>query len=440
MLPASAGLALRLLAQTRPGTSPALVGGALVGGLTFPASPGAGAPGREFLNVRLIKRPLAAARAIDRHLTRRGEYRRVLFNARTPMNYAMLAPVHRAMAADPRVEFYFTASEAPERASDILREAGPDARLISPRRAALLRFDAYVAADLLWLTLPRGVPRVQIFHGVAGKYAHDYDTPTRSMREWDRHFFINERRMRNFAASGAIDDGTARLIGMPKVDCLVDGSLHRRAILEGLGLDTDRPTVLYAPTWSAASSLVRLGVDFVSKLAAGPWNLIVKLHDRLRDPRPFYSGGRDWGLALDTALRGTRARLATGADICPYLVAADVMITDHSSAGFEYLLLDRPLVRIHVEDLIASSNTNPEYVDLLRAASTSAADAAEALHAVECSLNDPGRLSATRTAVARDLFYRPGTATLRAARELYSLMELDCPLTETRSAESAVPA
>ena len=29
-----------------------------------------------------------------------------------------------------------------------------------------------------------------------------------------------------------------------------------------------------------------------------------------------------------------------------YLAAADVMITDHSSAGFEYLLVDRPLIRI----------------------------------------------------------------------------------------------
>lgn len=372
-------------------------------------------------------RMVATARALDRRLTRRKDCRRVLFNARTAMNYAMFAPVHRRMADDPRIEFYFTSTESPGCAAEILREAGLGARIISPRRASLMRFDAYVAADLLWLTLPRGAPRVQMFHGVGGKYAHDYDRPTRSMREWARHFFVNERRMRNFAAAGAIDpgDGRARLVGMPKVDCLVDGSLERSDVLETLGLDAERPTILYAPTWSAASSLVRLGPALIEGLLARPWNVIIKLHDRLRDPRPFFSGGYDWGARLQPLLAGTRGLVAETADICPYLAAADVMITDHSSAGFEYLLLDRPLVRIDVPELIAASNTNMEYVDLLKSAATSVTGATEAIKAVEKALENPRHLSSARTAVASELFYRPGTATRRAADELYALMELD---------------
>lgn len=359
------------------------------------------------------------------------------------MNYAMVAPVHRAMAADPRIEFYFTASEAPERATAILREAGADARIISPRRALLMRFDAYVAADLLWLTLPRGARRVQMFHGVGGKYAHDYERPTTSMRQWHRHFFVNQRRLRNFIDAGAIDaDGeAARLVGMPKVDCLVDGSLSRDAAVAALGLDPSRPTILYAPTWSAASSINRLGVEFIERLLDGPWNTVVKLHDRLRDPRSFYSGGVDWGARLEPVLQGrSHARLAAGANICPYLAAADVMITDHSSAGFEYLLLDRPLVRVHVPELLEQSNTNPEYVDLLRAASTSTNDPASTIAAVEKSLAHPKHLSATRVAVAEDLFYRPGTATERAAHELYALMELDRPTLRTSDLERTVAA
>src|SRR5436190_2197263 len=216
-----------------------------------------------------VKRAIEAMRSVDRRLSRRGDRRRVLFNARTPMNYAMFAPVHRALVSDPRVEVYFTASEAPDRATAILREAGADARIVSPRRASLMRFDAYIAADLLWLALPRG---------------------------------------------------------------------------------PSRPTVLYGPTWSAASSINLLGMEFIERLVAGPWNTVVKLHDRLRDERPFYSGGLDWGGRLAPALQGAHARLASGANICPCLAAADVMITDHSSAGFEYLLLDRPLVRVHVPE------------------------------------------------------------------------------------------
>jgi hypothetical protein len=32
-------------------------------------------------------------------------------------------------------------------------------------------FDAYVAADFVWATLRRGTRRVQMFHGVAGKWS-----------------------------------------------------------------------------------------------------------------------------------------------------------------------------------------------------------------------------------------------------------------------------
>ena len=390
----------------------------------------------------VFRRSVEALRAADRRLTTRTGRRRILFNARTAMNYAMFAPVHRAMAADPRVEFYFTASEAPERAHAILREAGSGARIVSPRRAALTRFDAYVAADFLWLTLPRGARRVQLFHGVGGKFSHDYDTPTKSMRQWHRHFFVNERRLRNFLAAGAIDagSGAARLVGMPKVDCLVDGSLERDQVLASFGLDPARPTVLYAPTWSAASSINKLGIAFIERLIAGPWNVIVKLHDRLRDPRPFYSGGRDWGAALAPLMRGESARLAEQADICPYLAAADVMITDHSSAGFEYLLLDRPLVRVDVPELLESTNTNREYVDLLRSAALTATDADSVLRGIEQSLADPGHLSASRSVVANDLFYKPGTATARAARELYDVMELEAPGDARRNRAESVAA
>jgi CDP-glycerol glycerophosphotransferase (TagB/SpsB family) len=100
------------------------------------------------------------------------------------------------------------------------------------------------------------------------------------------------------------------------------------------------------------------------------------------------------------------------------------MITDHSSVGFEYLLLDRPLVRIHVPELIKNTDIEPSYVELLASASTSVTNVGEVLAAVERGLNEPSENSATRTAVANEMFYKPGTATDRAVGELYDLMEL----------------
>ena len=287
-----------------------------------------------------------------------------------------------------------------------------------------MKFDAYIASDFMWASLPRGTNRVQVFHGVGGKYG--FDAPTRSMREWHRLFFVNERRLRNFIAAGAIDaDSPAiRLIGMPKVDSIVDGSISREAELEKLGLDPSRPAVLYAPTWSPASSLNAVGVELIEGLLRLDVNVIVKLHDRSCDLRERYSGGIDWVARLAPLLRRGRGVLAPGHDISPYLVAADMMITDHSSAGFEFLLRDRPIVRIHRPELIDLANIHPDYVSLLASVADSVDDAQGALAAVERGLADPAALGSERRRVAADLFYRPGGATARAVDALYELVEL----------------
>ena len=383
--------------------------------------------------------PLGSAfetvRALDTRWSRRSGTRRILVDSRTPVNFTMVAPVVRAMENDARVQFFFTASEEPRRANAIYREA-TGVRTIHPARAALMKFDAYVASDFMWASLPRGTARVQVFHGVGGKYG--FDAPDRSMREWHRLFFVNERRLRNFIAAGAIDaDSPAiRLIGMPKADCLVDGSIDRAQVLASLGLDPARPTVLYAPTWSPASSLNAMGAELVTALARLPINIILKLHDRSRDPRERYSGGIDWVTRMRPLLPAGRGVIAPGHDISPYLVAADLMITDHSSAGFEFLLRDRPIVRIHRPELIALANIHRDYVNLLASVSASVDDAEQAVAAAERGLADPGARAGDRRAVAADLFYRPGGATKRSIAALYEVIGLDPSPASLRSAES----
>lgn len=383
---------------------------------------------------------LGGARTLDLALTRREGRRSILIDSTTAMNYIMVAPLQAALAGDPRVRFFATSSAGSAGGADlgtIYRDALPGTRIITPRAAALKRFDVYLSADLLWATLPRGTARIQMFHGVAGKFQHDYDTPASSMRRWHRFFFVNRRRMRNFVQAGAIDASSAapRLIGMPKVDCLVDGSLRRDDVLRMLRLDATRPTILYAPTWSAASSLNLMGLELVAGLLDRSWNVIVKLHDRSRDLRPFYSGGVDWPARLAGVMAGKTGHLVSDADICPYLAAADVMITDHSSAGFEYLLLDRPLIRIHVPELLRGSNIGEEYVRLLAEAARSVDGPLAALQAVERGLADPAAGSASRRAVAEDLFFKPGGATARAVDELYDAMALS-PIAATAAVNS----
>ena len=374
---------------------------------------------------------VSRARALDTRWQRflHPERRRVLINAGLPMEFSMIAPIYRRLSQDLRIEFFFTSTTHPDNARPIFAEAGEAIEIVGPRRAALMKFDAYLAADFIWAKLPRGTKRIQTFHGVAGKYGNLYDRPEHSLREWDRLFFINQRRLNNFVAAGAIDPDSSAicLIGMPKADCLVDGSLQRDAVLKSLGIDPSRRTVLYAPTWTPYASLNVMGEELITQLGRAGFCVIVKLHDNSRDTDPRNSGGVNWVERLTPILQTYGGHLAVRSTITPYLVAADVMISDHSSAGFEYLLLNRPLIRIEMPELIARTNIHPDYVELLVKASTTVRTPQEAVEVTESTYFNPLQLATQRKVVAEELFYKPGTATRRAVTELYKLMELSPP-------------
>lgn len=380
----------------------------------------------------LVSPLVHAARDLDTrwHRARWPHVRHVLFDASTAMEYGMMAPVHRRLLADPRVRTFLMSSKRPDRAREIFRDAPRHVPIVLPRAAMMNRFDAYVAADFMWATLPRGTHRVQMFHGVAGKWSQVYDRPGSSMRHWHRLFFINRRRLHNYIASGAIDrDSDAiRLVGMPKSDCLVDGTLTRDGVLAANGMDPARTTVLYAPTWTRFSSLNVMGEQAVRGLIDARYRVLVKLHENSLDPAFQNSGGVDWVARLQPILARGDGHMIMSSDASPWLVAADMLVTDHSSIGFEYLLLDRPLIRIAVPDLIKGADIASEYVNLIAAASTTVESVAGLLAAMERAVADPSHLSIVRRAVAAELFHDPGRATDRALNELYSVMNLDAPL------------
>lgn len=361
------------------------------------------------------------------HRSRSADTRQILVDARTAMNYATVAPIVEGLQKDSRVKILFTASETPQLLDQIYAYTCSPSQLVSPRTAALMHFDGYLTADFLWARLLRGTRRVQTFHGVAGKYRTVYDSPANSMRGWHRLFFINKRRLQNFVDTGAIDEDSPaiRLIGMPRLDCLVDGSLERDQVLTSMGIDPSRKTVLYAPTWSRYSSVATMGEELVKRLGKAGYTVIVKLHDRSRQSDDYHSGGVDWGERLAPLLRATGGILASGSNSSSYLMAADALITDHSSVGFEYLLLDRPLIRIHMPELLEKTDVEPAYVELMKEASTTVFDIENLLPAVEDSFANPTRHSKSRKAVASEMFYDPGGATNRAILEMYDVIELD---------------
>jgi hypothetical protein len=244
--------------------------------------------------------------------------------------------------------------------------------------AAWSRVDLLAGSDPWSLPTHRCHRRINFFHGVAGKY--DLDDPSHlpiGFDVYDRVGFVNADRMQRYLDKGIVRPEAAVLIGFPKLDALINGHYDGNAVRQRLGLSADRPTAIYAPTWSPASSLNLAGEAIVAGLAGAGWNVIIKPHAWLFEPDLKYSGGIDWRERLRRLEAPGRVVLCESADPSPLVAAADLMVTDHSSIGFEFCRLDRPLIVFDAPDLAQAARINPERVAALRGAARVVADASE---------------------------------------------------------------
>lgn len=382
--------------------------------------------------VALLRSITPVIHRLDHALGRLSARRDVLIEMRTPVYHAVLGPIAEALAplrqgfggqaAEPDVHVWYT-SESPNRVEHLV----PASQLLTHAQVEWRRFDLYINGDP-WAAarLRRCERRVNFFHGVAGKY--DLDQPAGlplGFESYDHVAFINRDRMLRYLAAQIVTPQQAVLVGYPKLDTLAGGGFDGAAIRASLGLRPGHPTALYAPTYSEASSLHLAGPEIVNALAGAGLNVIVKLHDRSLDPDPRYNAGIDWRArfsALEKAHEPGRVRFVDTSDASPLLAAADCMVTDHSSVGFEYLVLDRPLLVFDAPDLPRAARINPEKLALLRSTATVVSTAAELASRVRHALDHPAHLSAARRRVARLLFFDPGHATGRAVQLIRGLL------------------
>jgi hypothetical protein len=368
-------------------------------------------------------------RQLDHAVGRIGRSRSVLLEARTPMNLAVLRPVFEPLLADSRLQVQFTSPQR-EDVTAAFEEFGVTRYLVDRSTVRWRRFDLYVNADP-WeaVKLRRVARQLNFFHGVAGKY--NLDCPTGlplNFRRYDRVAFPNEGRRRAYIEAGIVPEQRAVLVGYPKADVLTARTVDVQAMAASLGLDNTRATVIFAPTFSPASALNYAGEEIIETLLGSGCNVIAKLHDRSLDPDARYTGGINWRERL-ARFTGPRFLLATGGDSTPYVLASDVMVTDHSSIGFEFCAADRPLVVFDAPGLIEAARINPDKVALLRSAGTVVSGTAQLADAIRGALAAPHLRSAERRRAAEEVFFHPGTATERALRLVYELLSLPVNLT-----------
>jgi CDP-glycerol glycerophosphotransferase (TagB/SpsB family) len=374
-----------------------------------------------------------SARLVDRAIGRAFGRRRALFDLRNAMNVAVLQPMFSALQRDNRVHVAFACEEPGRVAAAVRQAAGAD--VLDHAEVMWQRWDLYVSGDP-WTRpqLRRCSQSANFFHGVAGNSNLDDPSALQTGFDWfDRVGFINAERMDTYLKRGIVSADAAVLVGFPKADRLVLGGYSASQIRSSLGLDSNRMTDLYAPGWSPASSLHVAGEQIVASLRNSGFNVIVKLHPMSFHPEAKYSGGIDWRSRMDAVQEPGRVVHAIESDSSPVMAASDVLVTDHSTVGFEYCLLDRPIVLFDVPDLVRIARVNPDQVARLRGVARLVGRNEDVGLVARDDLAQPDRLTTARRQLAARMFYGAGTATARALAVLYDLLQLAPPEVQPRS-------
>ncbi|MFT4221267.1 MAG: CDP-glycerol glycerophosphotransferase family protein [Microbacterium sp.] len=145
----------------------------------------------------------------------------------------------------------------------------------------------------------------------------------------------------DYAEAFGIDIARVHALGVPRTDAFFDTAAvaaASAAVRARHGIPADRRIALYAPTFRGEGQLdARFDHDSVDWAAVAArlgddWTLLVKMH-------PFVAPLDVAGRGLRTVIDVTRDR-----EITELLMAADVLVTDYSSAIFEFALLRRPIV------------------------------------------------------------------------------------------------
>jgi CDP-glycerol glycerophosphotransferase (TagB/SpsB family) len=223
--------------------------------------------------------------------------------------------------------------------------------------AELTRFRPHVviaAEDITYLHLRAHLPRsifIHTRHGLASK-----GIPERSFRAADYVCVTSEFVRYDFLRRGIRPRRGYWVVGYVQMDNLFTAERPP-------AIPPAKRVVLYAPTWhNGLSSLPVLGERVVELLRGRRPDtfLVIK-------PHPLVQQGARPSLApwMETLRRVCRDRddvlllEERGADVMPWLNAADVLVSDASSVQLEYLALDRPIVLINHPDRHASPHFDP---------------------------------------------------------------------------------
>ena len=196
-------------------------------------------------------------------------------------------------------------------------------------------------------------------------------------------------------------------VGFSKLDPMINiTSAERTKVQEKYNFDQNKKTILYAPTFFP-SSIEKMSDQFPQEFS--DCNILIKAH-YLTYERTQYKKQRD-KLALWAKQSNCHVASVEEYDLAPFFSISDVMISDESSAMFEFACLDKPVVSNRYAKLRLSyylmpwklkrriDSSKDKYRNILYNADTYA----DTIHLTRQALENPRELQAARLKFAQEI-------------------------------------
>jgi len=209
-----------------------------------------------------------------------------------------------------------------------------------------------------------------------------------------------------------------RAAGFPYLDSLLTCVGQRDTYLRRLGLEPNKATVLFAPSWRGLQALDAREPSFLeallSNLSALDANVLIKPH--ACSFNKAMAPGADWDKLLHRYMGGN-IRLDDNVDDVPALQYADVLISDISSRSYNFMLLDKPVILLVLEGLFPDPLDRERIAHMQQAAFTACSATEVQALVVNLLRYQPGDRS-NRLQVAQRCFANPGRASDAIVRHL----------------------
>lgn len=271
---------------------------------------------------------------------------KLLFKVGFLYHKAAFDPLIDLFIADPRYDVYFSHDEERLRKflffnvkyrPPLLDTLAKQGYRFTEERAG---FDVVIAGDTIGNAAAYGNAMLCFLNHGTGIKTILYRNLARHTHTAYEVFVEGQHRVDRINASGAIGMSRVHLVGLPKLDYYFQGKYgDRERLLTRWGLDPEKNTVLFAPTYKPTCMYEIKDAIFESTKHDS--NLIVKLHHYSWMGK--YAPHRQHRIFEERVPRYPHAVLLPMEEynIVPYMAAADTLISEASSTVFDFLALGK---------------------------------------------------------------------------------------------------